>query len=290
MKKILVPVLALALVVISAGGAQYAHAAAYDVNFNLKDSSDTPYTYPLNISGNPSNEIFAYDQSTNKPVAFTLSGGLVFDGTALSISGAPESSVANLNGDMNDIRTSITALAASTTVLGNSLAATQVTDEAAETDREARLETVEFQLATTSNARLVTTTSNGFMRAADKSKLDSLSSVQTWYNGSLATSSKHVTFTGTVSSGTVVFYLTNDGTSSGTALCSAAPVVLATVDDPSDTFGVGKAITNSNKTLTITVNARTFTTGLAGLLSVVTGTSLAPAANGTPVAVSVDCQ
>lgn len=130
----------------------------------------------------------------------------------------------------------------------------------------------------------------GFMRVSDKAKLDILPNIQYWNNGSSVSTVKHLSFSGTTTAGITTFYLTNDGTISGTALCSNAPTeVKVTVNDPSNTFGVGYAITNSNKTLTITANVRSFTsTSILGIT--VLGTSaISAATNGTPILASVDC-
>lgn len=113
---------------------------------------------------------------------------------------------------------------------------------------------------------------------------------QYWHNGALQSSLKHITFSGTTTSGTVVFYLTNDGTSGGSALCSSTPKSISVrANDPSNTFGLGYAVTNSNKTLTVTANARSFSsTSILGI-GVLGSSSLTAAANGTAIDVAVDC-
>lgn len=130
----------------------------------------------------------------------------------------------------------------------------------------------------------------GFMRVSDKAKLDTLPTLQWYNNGSIVTNLKHVTFSGTTTSGAATFYLTSDGTSSGTALCTNAPQnVQIGTNDPSNTFGVGYTVTNSNKNLNLTVNARSFTsTSILGI-SVLGASTLAAATNGTPVYATVDC-
>lgn len=116
---------------------------------------------------------------------------------------------------------------------------------------------------------------------------------EVWNNGAkiaTTTTSKLITFSGTTTSGTSTFYLTNDGTSGGAALCSVTPDhVNVIVNDPSNTFGVGYAVTNSNKTLTITVNARSFSATTILGIGVLGSSSLTAAENGTAVSVLVAC-
>lgn len=113
---------------------------------------------------------------------------------------------------------------------------------------------------------------------------------QYWHNGVAQTSYKHLTFSDTTTSGSKVFYLTNDGTINGTALCSSAPRhINVSTNDPSNTFGLGYVVSNSNKTLTITANVRTFSSVTILGQSVLFSTTLTPAPNGTSVSASVDC-
>lgn len=113
---------------------------------------------------------------------------------------------------------------------------------------------------------------------------------QYWHNGVAQTSYKHMTFSDTTTNGSKVFYLTNDGTINGTALCSSAPRhINVSTNDPSNTFGLGYVVSNSNKTLTITANVRTFSSVTILGQSVLFSTTLSSAPNGTPVSASVDC-
>lgn len=87
----------------------------------------------------------------------------------------------------------------------------------------------------------------------------------------------------TVGSGVAVFYLTDDGTSSGTALFPNGVIqdsVKVTVNDAVASYQMSWAFTNSNKTLTVTTNK--FTT--ANILSGILGQT---AANGAVVKLSV---
>lgn len=88
----------------------------------------------------------------------------------------------------------------------------------------------------------------------------------------------------TVASGVAVFHLTADGLSSGAALCSEVftDSVQVTVNDAAASFQYGWTFSNSNKTLTVTVNK--FTT--ANILSGILGQS---AANGSVTKLSISC-
>lgn len=111
-----------------------------------------------------------------------------------------------------------------------------------------------------------------------------------WHNGETQVSYKHMTFSGTTTSGSKVFYLTDDGTVNGNALCSSAPRHIdVSANDPGNTFGLGYVVSNSNKTMTITANVRTFTSIPLLGQSVLISTSLTAAPNGTAVSAAVDC-
>lgn len=101
------------------------------------------------------------------------------------------------------------------------------------------------------------------------------------YNGTtLRTAPVEYTNSGSFSSGSVVFYLTSDGTSTGTALFpTAIDTVNITINGTSgNLYTASYALTNSNKTLTIT---GTQISSIIGLLT------LASAANGVNVNVWV---
>lgn len=87
----------------------------------------------------------------------------------------------------------------------------------------------------------------------------------------------------TVSSGTAIFYLTDDGTSTGNALFPngvIADSVNAFVSDAAASYQMAYAFSNSNKTLTVTTNKLTTANILTGIL----GQS---AANGASVKLQV---
>lgn len=114
--------------------------------------------------------------------------------------------------------------------------------------------------------------------------------VISYHNGFRQPGMQHITFSGTISSGQKVFYLTDDGTVNGNALClNGIRHTTVNVNDPANTFGLGWTITNSDKTLTITVKSRTFATVSLLGVQVVVSTSLVNAADGTAVSASIDC-
>src|SRR6188508_3060165 len=87
----------------------------------------------------------------------------------------------------------------------------------------------------------------------------------------------------TVSSGTAVFHLTDDGLSTGNALFTNGVItesINAFVSDATASFQMGYAFSNSNKTLTITVNKLTTANILTGILG-------QTAANGSVVTLQV---
>lgn len=90
----------------------------------------------------------------------------------------------------------------------------------------------------------------------------------------------------TTTSGAAVFYLTSDATSSGTALCAnGVDYMKAEISDAASSYNYSYAVTNSNKTLTVTAKAL----GQVNLLSTVLLTPPANAANGTNVSMFAIC-
>lgn len=86
-----------------------------------------------------------------------------------------------------------------------------------------------------------------------------------------------------VSSGTVTFHFTNDGTSTGTALFPNGPdldTLQLAVNDATASYQMGWTWSNSNKTVTVTTNKLTTANILTGLLG-------QAAANGAVVKASV---
>lgn len=95
------------------------------------------------------------------------------------------------------------------------------------------------------------------------------------------------TNTGSTTSGTVVFYLTSDKTSTGTALFPTTVSYLkAEVNDANSGYNYSYALTNANKTLTVTVKVASGVTllgisVLAAPVSVANGTSVSILALGS---------
>lgn len=95
------------------------------------------------------------------------------------------------------------------------------------------------------------------------------------------------TYTATISSGVAVIYLTDDGLVTGNALFSTVDYVHLDFTSNDPNFGKSYAITNSNKTLTITAVKQAFT-GITLLSTPILGSvALAAAANGTTLSVLV---
>lgn len=96
-------------------------------------------------------------------------------------------------------------------------------------------------------------------------------------------------FSGTVATGVAVFQLTADGTSSGAALFPNGIIsdsVSITPNDATSLYGFSWVFSNSNKTLTVTVN-KSNATGVIALLGINLLGSPVAAANGTVVKLQV---
>lgn len=90
-----------------------------------------------------------------------------------------------------------------------------------------------------------------------------------YFGTALQSSPKLYTNSATVASGVAVFQLTNDGTSTGTALFPGGPQTSslnAFVSDATASYQVSAVWSNSNKTLTITCNKLTTANILTGIL------------------------
>lgn len=86
--------------------------------------------------------------------------------------------------------------------------------------------------------------------------------------------------------GVVRFYLTDDGTSTGNAAFSEIDTdsIQVQVFNSSAVYVPASVTVDTNKKyIDVTMNKLNFTTGLAGILSVLIGAALGPAANGTVV-------
>lgn len=94
---------------------------------------------------------------------------------------------------------------------------------------------------------------------------------------------------GTVSGGTAVFHLTTDGTSGGTAIFGTGPIKSAfqpVVNDSANLYPMSWAWSNSDKTVTVTVN-RSTPTGVIALLGINILGAPTTAANGTTIQATV---
>lgn len=110
----------------------------------------------------------------------------------------------------------------------------------------------------------------------------------TYSAGTQKTSVKQFCQLVTINGGTGTIYLTDNGLIGGNALFPNEILYVNIYgNDPNNTFGLGHAISNSNKTLTLTVNSRSFATVTVLGISVLGSTTLTAAPNGTVVGVHV---
>lgn len=109
-------------------------------------------------------------------------------------------------------------------------------------------------------------------------------SIMTVFNGTTAISNpKLFTASATVSGGVATFYLTANGTSSGTALFPNGPITPSLnyfVNDATASYQMSAVWSNSNKTLTVTTNK-------LGTANILTGILGQVAANGAVVNITV---
>lgn len=265
MKKLILPVLA-ALVLVGFTGVSYVSAAAYDYHFSAQDSMDSPTV----VDAAPSaymTSFLAHDHTNNAPAFYYTDGvQFVFDDI-------------NHNVSIGTIQTS--------QVAGLDAALTGYTSrlDGDDTTLTSQASTLSTLSSTQSSQASSISTFNAF-----KNAYSGANPITFYVNNATTTAMKRLLFNGTTTSGITTFYLTTDGTSSGTALCpTAIGHVNVIANDPSNTFGIGWALTNSNKTLTVTANTRSFTTTTILGISVLGSSALASATNGTSIWASVDC-
>ncbi len=99
----------------------------------------------------------------------------------------------------------------------------------------------------------------------------------THYNGVLKTGIQRVLFGSTTTDGAATFYLTDDGLIDGNALCPTGVLnTTVSVNDSGSIYSSSNEVTNSNKTLTVSV-------------AVLAGSTLEAAPDATPISVAVDC-
>lgn len=123
----------------------------------------------------------------------------------------------------------------------------------------------------------------------DLSNKPSINGLQIYDGTTLRNNGISYVSSATVSSGVAVFQLTTDGTSTGTAIFPNSVLTKSASPTPNDAtavFGYSWVFTNSNKTLTVTVNKST-PTGVIALLGIsILGAPVA-AANGTVVNITL---
>lgn len=259
MKKYLIPALALA-VLFGATGVSKALAGANDWYINLSDGGTGTTTVTMPFDSDHTRFLTMYG-ATGEPRFYTVDDTyLTFDdvNNQLHVNDFPISKIVDLQSalDSKASASDLSTLGSSLSSLGSSLG------------------NDETQIA------------NLF---SFKNKFASSTPINVYLNNATTTQFNHQVFTGTVSSGQVVFNLTKDGTTNGTAICTGTPIITMSVDDPNNTYGLGKTLSNSDKNLTIAVNSRSFTSTTILGLSVLGGSTLVAAANGTAVTAIVDC-
>lgn len=256
-------------VLVGLGISGVAFAAPYEWVWNLNDSGGTPYTYPISGSYTPNEDrVLMYDPSDHQPALVPLNGGIHVDGTGhLSLDNVPTSKITGLDTFMSD--TAITLSGKADTV-------------------HAHLPSDIIGLGGFVDARISSTTQADWNEGSTTIKgfIKNKPSIGKAYEGTTARSGAFPIFaSATVASGAATFYLTTDGTSSGTSTCPAGVIqdsVNAFVSDASASYQMAYAFSNSNKTLTITTNKLTTANILTGILGQATG-------NGSSVKLTVWC-
>lgn len=293
MKKILLIVLGFFLSV------NMVFASSYDWHFNLRDSTDTSdINHDLDVNDNSRDRVIAVEGSTLLPKVYDLGADFFFDNmnNQLRLNLLPITQIDGLATALEN-KSSQTAM---DIIYGNVADLSEIVDDkvdmsvfdSALDDVDTRLDSAESTISshTTTLASLAPQIQTDWTQTSSGALDFVKHKPEVWHNGSKLGTSKSITFSGTTTSGSAVFYLTDNGASNGNALCSSTPThINPVVNDPSNTFGVGYAITNSNKTLTITVNVRDFS-GITILgIPVLGSTALNPASNGTAVGAVVSC-
>lgn len=258
MKKYLVPILSMA-VLVAVTGASYASADAYTYHVSQQDGTNNPTTTDVTPSVYV-DSLMGNDITNHTPAFYTTDNvSLVFDDIHhnLSIGTIQTSQVADLDSDLSTIGSRLDGDDSSLSSLSSSVS---------------------------SNINSISSL-NSF-----KTKFASSSAVTEYVNDVSTSTMKRLLYNGTTVSGVTTFYLTSDGMSGGPALCpTAINQVNIIANDPSNTFGLGWTLTNSNKTLTVTVNARSFSATTILGIPVLGSSSITAASDGTPIMASIDC-
>lgn len=260
MKKLLIPIILAGLSL-----ASIASAAAYDYHVSWQDGTNNsaivdaaPSAFVTSFLGN--------DITNNVPAFYHVDGTqLVFDDGShtLSVGSIQTSQVSGLDASLSTLTSNESTDSGNISSLNSSISSINASQSVDEGHISSLL--------------------------SFKNQFASSTPINIYLNNATTTQFNHQVFTGTVSSGQVVFNLTKDGTTNGTAICTGTPIVTMSVDDPNNTYGLGKTLSNSNKNLTIAVNARSFTTTTILGISVLGGSTLTAASNGTAVTATVDC-
>lgn len=300
MKNIMRFVFLLALMAVSFG----AHADATDMIFMQRNPTDTgTFTRVLPVSAlGGGNGIFIFDSSTVQPAMVTLGSGLTLTSGVLTASGSPGltgaagSTGAAGPGNSLSIGT-VTSGTAAATITGtspsqtlnlvlpagtngvtgpaNSLSIGTVSTGAASATITGTAPSQTLNLVLQTGA----TGSTGATGAAGSN-----ATTKAYVGTTLKAAVFPIIKTATVASGVAVFNLTDDGTSTGNALCTETFIdsVQLVVNDATASYQMGWAFSNSNKTLTVTVNKLTTSNILTGILG-------QTAANGAAVKMITYC-
>lgn len=267
-------------------------SAAYDWHWNLRDSTNTgDYNFDLTPPGDSEFKFVLLNPTYNYPSFWGLGTGLYADSGFISIHDLSPAQMPIVN---TFIGTTLEALSAhDLQILALNVATTSLKAQINGLSGYTQVQSDWNQTSTTSPAYVKnkpTVTQADWNTVSTTSASYIKNRPPIWVNGVATTSEKQLVFKGTITSGVATFYITSDGTSGGTALCYAAPDhVNVIVNDPDNTFGVGYTVTNSNKNLNITVNARSFSATTILGISVLGSSSLSAATNGTEVSALVVC-
>lgn len=257
-------------------------AAPFDYTLTNLDSTGTATTTttitPLTAPGSYTLPVFVGNNASSGFQEFSFGSGVATGGNTISVT---PFSIETTDGHLSDTLGIIESNMSSLTSGESSLFSTVG-------GLGAPLNIAAFMGSNASTSPFIaSSTQNGFMSATMASKLTALNaSTSIAYEGTTQRVNSFPIFkSATVASGVAVFNLTADGTSGGTALCTNGVIqdsVNAVANDATASYQWSYAFSNSNKTVTITVNKLTTANILTGLL----GQS---AANGAVIKMSVYC-
>lgn len=220
--------------------------------FDAKVGTTTLATALAGVSGGVSTSTFNSFVSTVNSVFDEINANLYGTSTTMTVDSATTTSGLLKKADKAKLD-SLTASLASATSSGYMSSADKI----------------KLNAFSTSTA---TASTNGLMSTADKSKLDSIatSSIGKVYEGTtLRTGSFRIYKNATVASGVATFHLTADGNSGGTALFPNGVIqdsIDVEVNDASASYQMSYALSNGNKTITVTANKLTTANILTGIL------------------------